>query len=145
MIWTMAMAEIKNPTRPIPFDNNVLFRRHSDTLFPRAGAKCDTVLHHPEWKTSFEGEKSRLFHFPSYRIFSLGSRQDFRTFRDQVDAQESPSCRISFSSRGEFMIAREKKGINNFETYNKGQENVSLTLQFRIISLPPFYRSLSCL
>lgn len=101
MISTTAMAEIKNPDRPIPFDNNALSPRHSG-IFPRADAKCDTVLHHPEWKTSFEGEKPRLFHFPSYRIFSSGSRRDFRTFRDQVDVQESPSCLISI------FLSREK-------------------------------------
>lgn len=34
--------------------NNALFLRHScDTLFPRVAARCDIVLHHPEWKTSF--------------------------------------------------------------------------------------------
>jgi len=41
------------------------------------------------------------------------------------------------------MITRgvTKKAIDNLEMYDNGQENISLTLQFRIISL--FHRSLS--
>jgi len=64
MISTTAMGKIKIPARSIPFHNNALFSRHSgDTFFSpsRVGAKSDTMLHHPKWKTSFEDKKTATF------------------------------------------------------------------------------------
>lgn len=42
------------------------------------GGGRETVLHHPKWKTSFEGEKPRL----SRAIGFSRSRQDFRISHD---------------------------------------------------------------